>query len=121
MNKRHSNEYYADLREALTTVIDRVYVNEAPEGKTFPYVVFSTDAIYDGYKVTVDLWGRSGPANEAELEDIADSVEEALDGYIIANDYHTSMLVSNDDRQWMRDEDPTIKRIMLSFNATYQS
>ncbi len=121
MNKRHSNEYYADIRAALINVLPRVNVNEAPTDKTFPYIVFSADTVYEGYKITVDLWGKSGASNEAELEDYADSVEETLDGYIISNDYHTSMLSSNDDRQWIRDEDPTIKRIQMSFNATYQS
>lgn len=121
MNKRHSNEYVADIRTALLNVLQRVYLNEAPKDKVFPYIVFEADVIYEGYKVTVDLWGKSGASNEADLVDYADDVEEALDGLIIANDYHTSMLNSNEDRQWMRDEDPTIKRIQMSFNATYQS
>ena len=121
MNKRHSNEYAADIRTALLTVMQRVYLSEAPQTKTFPYCVFDADVLYNGFKITVDLWGKSGAENEADLMDQADLVEAALDGYLIANEYHTSLLTSNQDRQWIRDEDPTIKRIQLSFYATYQS
>ena len=121
MNKRHSNEFLADIRSALLEVMTRVYLNEAPQNKTYPFCVFEADVMYNGFKVTVDIWGKSGAENEAHLLDQADLIEAALDGLIIANEYHTSMFASNQDMQWIRDEDPTIKRIQLSFYATYQS
>ena len=121
MNKRHSNEFMANIKEALSAVMTRVYLNEAPQTKSYPFCVFEADTMLNGFKITVDIWGESGAENEADLLDQADLIEAALDGLIIANEYHTSMFASNQDRQWIRDEDPKIKRIQLSFYATYQS
>ena len=119
MNKRHSNELYKDLRTALLVASDNVYLRSAPKTKTFPYIVFDIFPIYEGEKCSIDLWGMKG--TEEAFENLADTVEALLDGYIIANQYHTVMLMTNDDRSWVRDEDENIIRIRMSFNGIYQS
>jgi hypothetical protein len=119
--KRNSNEYRNNIRAVLLEGgVARAYFKRAPENKTFPYVVFDIRALGENRDVIeVDAWGLKG--NEEELTNIADAIEENLDGYIIANEKHSSLLDSNNDMKWIDDDDENIIRINLSFNATYQA
>lgn len=112
--------YAADIREEMLTVIDRVYWNNAPELKQFPYAVFEIRAAGERRTtIEIDLWGTKG--NETELWDSADELEADLDGFIINNQHHTSSIISNHDKTWVKDDDERLVRINLSFNATYQA
>ena len=119
--RRNSNAYRTDVRNVLLECgVARAYFKRAPEKKTFPYVVFDIRALGESRDVIeVDVWGLKG--NEDELTNIADAIEEGTDGYIIANEKHSSLLVTNNDMKWIDDDDENIIRINLSFNATYQA
>lgn len=121
MLREYSAEYVKDIREAIVTVTDnnRVYWNVAGEDKTFPYVVFEIRSVGGDKVITLDLWGERG--GEVELSNLADLIEAYLDGLVIYNIYHASTLTSQNNLQWIADEDERIIHLNLSFDATYQS
>lgn len=122
MLKRNSMQYAKDIKEAILKVqgLTEAYNTIASANAIDPYAVFEVRALGESMLVIeVDLWSCKGA--EIELQDIADELEAMLDGYIIANDYHTSMLVSNNDMKWVADSDENVIRINLSFSATYQA
>jgi hypothetical protein len=97
----------------------RVYLREAVEKKTFPFVVFDVRVISDiRIVIELDLWGTRG--GEAALSNLADDLEELLDGIVLSDPLFTAAIYTNSDLKWVIDEDKDIKHINLSFTATYQ-
>lgn len=121
MRKEYSAQFAADIRAAIETAsgADRIYWNNSPESKVFPFIVFSIRSLEGDKIITLDFWGEKG--NEIELNDLADLTESELDGLVISNIYHASILKSNNNKQWIADEDERIIRLNMSFEATYQS
>lgn len=122
MRKEHSAQFAADICEVVKTAagMSRVYWNNAPEkNKTFPYIVFDIRSLEGDKIVTLDFWGEKN--GEIILSDLADQVEGELDELVISNLYHASILHSNNNKQWIADEDERIIHLNMSFEATYQS
>lgn len=116
MIKEHVAEYAANIRSALTGTAQAYWMN-APENHTFPYAVFEIRSAYGGKVIDFDVWG----SEEVATSELADAIEECLDGYIIANSYHTSIITSNYNKQFIADVDERIIHVNLSFTATYKS
>ena len=121
MQKEHSAKFAEDVRALIVTAaqFDRVYWNNAPEAKTFPYIVFDIRSVSGDKVITLDLWGEKG--KEIELHDLADTVEEALDNTVIYNYCHSSIIATQNNKQWIADEDERIIHLNMSFDATYQA
>ena len=122
MRKEHSAEFADDVRALIATAaqFDRVYWNNAPEkNKTFPYIVFEIRSSAGDKVIMLDLWGEKGA--EVELNDLTDTVEAALDNEVISNVYHSSILATQNNKQWIADEDERIIHMNMSFDATYQA
>lgn len=120
MIKRQSQQFSDDIRALIiSSGMTRVYVGSAPESKTFPYAVMDVRGAGTSMTIELDVWGSKG--NEPTLENDVDNIEVALDHALIANQYHTSAIFTNNDRKWVANDDENIIHINLSFNATYQS
>lgn len=119
MIKNNTAEYAADIRSIISTVTTACYWQHAPETATGEYVVFDISDVLDSRSITINLWGTRG--REIELADLADAVEAVLDGAIISNMWHTSSIVSSENKQWVADEDERIIHIYMSFDATYKA
>ena len=122
MQKEHSAQFAEDIRALMVAAaqIDRVYWINAPEkNKVYPYIVFDFRAVAGDKVITLDLWGEKG--NEVTLYDLADTVEEALDNTVIYNSYHSSILATQNNKQWIADEDERLIHLNMSFDATYQA
>ena len=120
IRNRHLMDFCQRIRTEMLKQCDRVYLREAEEKKTFPYVVFDVRTLTD-VRVTLelDLWGtRPG---EKTLADLADNLEEALDGLAISEPEFIAALYTNNDLKWVNDDDKDIKHVNLSFTATYQA
>lgn len=120
IRNRHLMDFCKRIRTEMLKQCDRVYLREAEEKKTFPYVVFDVRALTD-VRVTLelDLWGtRPG---EETLADLADNLEEALDGLAISEPEFIAALYTNNDLKWVNDDDKDIKHVNLSFTVTYQA
>lgn len=115
-------QFAADVRAVMlqTEGLARAYWNNAPEARTMPYLVYDIRAIgMNRLVIECDLWGTKG--NELNLWNMADALEENLDGYIVSNEYHAGEITSNNDKKWVDDDDERIIRINMSFGATYQA
>lgn len=103
----------------MLTKCQRVYLREAAETKTFPYVVFDVRVLTDiRVAIELDIWGERG--GEITLQELADNIEEYLDGMVLSDPLFTAALYTNNDLRWVTDEDKDIKHINMSFSATYQ-
>lgn len=121
MEMEHSAEFVKDVKALIVVAAnsDRVYWNNAPESKTFPYIVFEVRSVGGDKVVSLDLWGQRG--QEIIVSDLADAVEAALDNEVIYNQYHASILSTQNNKEWIADEDERIIRLSMSFDATYQA
>lgn len=122
MQKEHSAQFAADICAAIKAAADsdRVYWNNAPEkGKVYPYIVFSIRSLEGDKIITLDFWGQKD--GEIVLSDLSDTVEAELDGLVISNEYHASLLATNNNKQWIADEDERLIHLNMSFDATYQA
>ena len=120
MNKRTTSDCIADVRTELLKHVDYSYYREAPEEKTFPYVVFDVRPMGDDMMVVeLDMWAKR--PNQISLLDTANEIEAALDGFIIDSPAYTLALFSNNDGKWLIDEDKDFLHFNLSFNGVYQS
>lgn len=118
MLKNKIENLIASLYAILSVIVTRFFFRTAAESKTFPYGVFDVRKLTDGMLVVeIDLWGKRG--NEISLLQDAESIEETLDGYVLADSNHTASFISNNDLKFVTDEDENIIHIILSFNATY--
>lgn len=119
MIKRSLSAFCKALRSQMLIKCTRVFLREAGEQKTFPYIVFDVRVLSEiRIVVEVDIWGQRG--GEVALQNLADDVEEMLDGMIISNPLFIASIYTNNDLKWVLDEDKDIKHINLSFDATYQ-
>lgn len=122
MQKEHSAQFAADICAAIKAAADsdRVYWNNAPEkDKVYPYIVFSIRSLEGDKIITLDFWGQKD--GEIVLSDLSDTVEAELDGLVISNEYHASLLATNNNKQWIADEDERLIHLNMSFDATYQA
>ena len=121
MNKEHSAQFAADVRKAITDTInsEAVFWRVAPESYPYPYIIFNVRGYADGKSIELDLWDLRD--NELRISDTADTIEAELDGLVIANDYHSSILMTDSNKQWIWDEDENILHINMSFTSTYQA
>lgn len=107
------------LRAEMLLKCQRVYLREATETKTFPYIVFDVRVVSEiRVAIELDIWGERG--GEIALQALADDVEELLDGQVFSDPLFTAALYTNNDLKWVPDEDKDIKHINMSFSATYQ-
>ena len=107
------------LKTVMLTKCQRVYLREATEKKTFPYIVFDVRVLSEiRVAIELDIWGTR--AGEVALQDLADNIEELLDGYVLSDPLFAAALYTNSDLKWVEDEDKDIKHINMSFSATYQ-
>ena len=121
MQKEHDAEYAANIKSLImaATGSDRVYWIHSPETKEFPFIVFEIRSVGGDKIIALDLWGLKG--NEVALSDLADTVEAALDNEVIYNSYHASIISTQNNKQWIADEDERLIHINMSFDATYQA
>lgn len=121
MQKEHDAQYAADVKSLIVSAAntERVYWRNAPENKTFPYIVFEVRSVGGDKTITLDLWHTRG--NDVELSDLTDTVEAALDNEVIYNAYHASIIKTQNNKQWIADEDERLIHLNMSFDATYQA
>lgn len=119
MINRSLNAFCKALRTQMLTKCTRVYLREASEQKTFPYVVFDVRVISEiRIVVELDIWGQRG--GEVALQNLADDIEVLLDGMVISDPLFIASIYTNNDLKWLLDDDKDIKHINMSFDATYQ-
>lgn len=119
MNNRSITAFWKAIRAQLETLCKRVYFREAPENKTFPYIVFDVRNATDiRIILELDLWGVRD--EEVTLQTLADDLEELIDGMVLSESLFMASLYSNNDLKWVADENKDIKHINMSFTATYQ-
>ena len=96
------------------------YADEAPDGSTYPYIVYSVDSFTytdarDDIQLDVDIWDRS--PNYQTVEAMADTLEAAFDNYIVHDE---SSIVLPQFFRYLRtkvpDTDRKLKRINLKFD-----
>ena len=121
MLQEHSAQFVDDVRDLIVAAVEneRVYWNNAAEDKVFPYIVFEIRSVGGDKVISLDLWGLRG--DEITLSDMADVIEAALDQEVIYNQYHASIISSQNNKEWIADEDERIIRLSMSFDATYQA
>lgn len=118
MNKENIAEYAADIRAALNGTITAYWMS-APESAIKPYMVFNISSFANGKRIDCDLWDVRG--KEVALLGLAETVEALLDGIVIFNRFHSSVITSDQNKQYIADDDDRIIHINMSFGATYQS
>ena len=122
MEQEHSAEFSKDIKRLITAATNntRVYWMNAPENnKTFPYVVYEIRSVGGDKVIALDIWGKRG--DEIIVSDLADTIEAALDNEVIYNQYHASIISTQNNKEWIADEDERIIRLSMSFDATYQA
>ena len=122
MNKRTTMELVKDIRTMLLTDCPRSFFREGKEKKTYPYVVFDVRAYMERrVELELDLWGLRGLDTEKELNDLADTIEENIDGTVISKPSYIASFGTNNDVKDVPDENKDIKHINMSFSVIYQS
>lgn len=103
----------------LKEVHSRVYVEQAPQGTVFPYVVYilpnSTEENHrEDFILEVQVWGNSKNTNE--INNIAHNIDKKLNRlkYLDTN-MQTSIYRVN--RLMVPDPDPAIRRRELRYNC----
>lgn len=119
MRNRALNAFCKAIRTEMVKDCPRVFLREANEKKTFPYIVFDVRTATEIRVIMeLDIWGTRG--SEVALSDLADKLEEHLDGLVLSDPSFCASLYTNNDLKWVVDEDKDIKHINMSFTATYQ-
>ena len=122
MNKRTTMELVKDIHTMLLTDCPRSFFREGKEKKIYPYVVFDVRAYMERrVELELDLWGLRGPDTEKELNDLADTIEENIDGTVISKPSYIASFGTNNDVKDVPDENKDIKHINMSFSVIYQS
>lgn len=119
MRNRSLMAFCKNLKTQMQTYCARVYLREAEEKKTFPYVVFDVRAASElRVFIELDIWGLRGTENA--LQKLADDLEESLDGMVLSETLYVASIYTNNDLKWVTDDNKDIKHINMSFTATYQ-
>lgn len=120
MINRSIKYFIADLRTDLLGKCSNVYYHEASESSSGTYIVFDADPIGENrVRIDINIWGRRG--QEVALLDLTDSVEELLDNRYYSAPMYTASVHSDENSQWILDEDKDIKRRNISFSAIFKS
>ena len=120
MIKRTSMELVEGIRTLLLTKCDNVYFREGSENKTYPRIIFDVRPFMERRVVLeMDLWDMRG--NEKNLQDLADDIEELIDGTVLSNPSYIASFGSNNDMKYVPDENKDFKHINMSFDIIYQS
>ena len=120
MIRRTTSEVIKDMRTKLLGLNQRVYYHEAPESKTYPYIVFDVRPMGENMMtVELDLWSMR--PDQIAILDLATRIEESFDNFIFNGPLYTMALVTNNDTQWLVDEDKDILHMNLSFTGVYQA
>lgn len=120
MIKRQTMALVKGIRTQLLTKCANVFYLEGTEGKAYPRIVFEVRPTYETrMTLELDLWDVRG--NEKTLADLADDVEDLLDGMVLSEPEYMASFYTNNDMKPVPDENKDFKHINLSFNIIYQS
>lgn len=123
MINRSLKHFIADLRaDLMRTGTTSVFYHEAAESSSTSntYIVFDvTPQGEDRIRIDINIWGHRG--NEEGLLDLTDSVEELLDNRYYSAPMYTASVHSDENSQWILDENKDIKRRNISFSAIFKS
>ena len=118
-------ELVKDIRTFLLTKCSNVFFLEGSETKAYPNIVFDVRPMTERRMVLeMDLWDMRKNGDNAgikELEDLADDIEEALDGLIFSRSAYIACFNANNDIKPVIDENKDFKHINMSFDIIYQS
>lgn len=111
----------AAIRAALTAVHPRVFYERAPQGETYPYLVYVLDDSQDDspieqFRLEVDGWDAA--ADTTALETLMDAVDAALHrkvSLIALQDL--GFTVFRDRRFPLADDDPQLRRRKAIYNV----
>lgn len=125
MNKRTTMELVKDIRTLLLTKCQYVYFREGEERKLYPRIIFDVRPFGDRRMVLeMDLWDIRVNGNnqgEKEIHDLADTLEDMLDGTVISKSTYMASFYTNDDAKSVTDENKDFKHMNMSFDIIYQS
>ena len=109
------------IKTALTAVHPRVYYERAPQGETYPYLVYELSDSQDvspveQFRLEVDGWDAT--SDTTALEALMDTVDTALHrkASLIALQ-HLGFTVFRDRRFPLPDDDPQLRRRKAIYNV----
>ena len=120
MNKRTTMALVKGIRTQLLDKCSNVYFQEGTEDKKYPRIIMDVRPTYETRMVLeLDLWNMRG--EEKTLADLADTVEDLLDGMVLSEPGYMASLYTNNDMKFVPDENKDFKHVNMSFNIIYQS
>lgn len=120
MNKRTTMALVEGIRTQLFSKCPNVFYMESTEKKQYPMIVFEVRPSYETrMTLELDLWEMRG--SEKALFDLADTVEEFMDGMVLSEPEYIASFYTNNDMKNVPDENKDFRHVNMSFNIIYQS
>lgn len=120
MNKRTTMALVKGIRTQLLSKCSHVYYLESTEDKKYPMIIFEVRPSYETrMTLELDLWSMRG--SEKTLFDLADTIEELVDGMVLSEPEYIASFYTNNDMKSVPDENKDFKHLNMSFNIIYQS
>lgn len=110
-------ELRKDIKKILEEVDKKIFYRRAAANTPYPYISYLIKDVGELKVLEIDYWDND--VSTVNIETLADSVEEVLDGKTITNENYSGALYTNNDRKWIDDDDKTILRINESFEIRY--
>lgn len=112
-----------ELSKHLKTIHPRVYFQQAPAKREYPYLIYNLPNSFDNeqqevFVLDVDVWDYTD--DTTTIEDLSSAVWKALNHHYHI-DENIQFSVYRATRLVLEDEDPTFKRRKLIFDLRYIS
>lgn len=113
-------DFLGIIKSKISNVADRVYLEKAPQGATFPFVTYRIqDSLNDNencredFLFLVDIWGKQD--NTTTIEDLQYNIGLELNRFVYSAStsitFHSYLV----NRLMLLDPDESIKRRQLQF------
>lgn len=112
-------ELRKDIKKILSEAHERIFYRKANDEALYPYITYLIKDIYGAKVLEINVWNIDPEDSTVTIENLSDNIEKLLNDFILANENHTIILYSNQDRKWLDDEDKRLQRINFSYEIRY--